>query len=83
MTVVIFAGSLFIGEGFHLWRVLAIYLAAVLSSIIAIILKNYKEEYHPLKINLIQMLLTGIIVTLFSLLTEDIRSNRWSSQAVG
>jgi len=81
-TVIIFAESLFAEQGFHLRGILAVFMASVLSAVIAIILKNYKKEFHPLKINFLPMLLTGIIVTATSFLVEDVKANRWSPQAV-
>ncbi len=81
-TVLIFADSLFAQAGFHLWGVIALYLAAILSSIASIIIKNYRGDYHPLKINFIPMLITGIAVTLISLFFEDIGKNRWTLKAV-
>lgn len=81
-TVIIFAESMFTETEFHLWGIIAIYLASLSCAIITIILKKEKEEYHPLKINLWPILITGIVITLFSLMVEDIESNTWSVEAV-
>ncbi len=81
-TILIFADSLFDQAGFHLWGVIALYLAAIFSLIASIIIKNYKGEYHPLKINFIPMLITGVALTLVSLLVEDIGKNQWTPKAV-
>lgn len=81
-TLIIFAESIIARMEFHLWGILAIYIASISSAIISIILKKEKKEYHPLKINLWPILITGVVITLVSLFTEDIQSNRWSMGAV-
>ncbi len=81
-TIIIFAESLFMEAEFHLWGIVAVYVASISSSIIAIILKREKKDYHPLKINLWPILLTGIVITLFSFLVEDLENNTCSLEAI-
>jgi drug/metabolite transporter (DMT)-like permease len=81
-TVIIFAESLLSEMTFHFWGIFAVYIGSISSAIISIILKKDKTQYHPLKINLWPILLTGIFITLFSLFVEDLEKNVWSASAV-
>lgn len=74
--LLIFSESAFSGKGLHIYGMLAVFISSFLGAVITIILKKYKNYYHPLKINFFPVLFTGIIVTLFSLLTENVYENR-------
>lgn len=81
-TLIIFAESLLSEMTFHFWGILAVYIGSISSAIISIILKKEKTPFHPLRINLWPILLTGIVITLFSLFVEDLQRNVWSTSAV-
>lgn len=80
--LLIFSETLFSGAGLHLYGMLAVYMSSFLGAIITIILKKYKDYYHPLRINFFPVLLTGIIVTIFSLLTENIGDNKFTASGI-
>jgi len=80
--IIIFSESLFQNTEFHFYGMLAVYFAAFSQAVITIILKKYKRGYHPLKINLFPILVTGIIITAHSLLLEDFSKNSFTLPAI-
>ena len=73
--VTIFSVTIFKRIGFHFYGMIAIYLSSLSQAMMAIILKKYKGQYHPLKINFVPILATGIIIMGFSIAVENLSSN--------
>lgn len=71
----IFSETIFKGMGFHLYGMIAVYLSSLSQAAMTIILKKHKGQYHPLKINLFPILLTGIIIIGFSFTAENLNEN--------
>jgi drug/metabolite transporter (DMT)-like permease len=73
--LIIFSETVFKGMRFHLYAMIAVYFSSLSQAVMTIILKKYKGKYHPLKINLFPILLTGIIITGFSFAIENLNDN--------
>ena len=73
--VIFFSHSLFSGTGFHTLGMIAIFMGSFSQSALAVILKKHGKSFHPLKINLFPLMISGVLITGFSFLIEDIRSN--------
>jgi len=73
--VTIFSVTILKGIGFHFYGMIAVYLSSLSQAMMAIILKKYKGQYHPLKINFFPILATGIIITGFSFAVENLSNN--------
>lgn len=80
--ITIFSETIFKSIGFHFYGMIAVYLASVFTAIMAIYLKKNKDDYHPIRINLWPLLLSGIIITGFGLLVENIESNTFTVSAL-
>ncbi|ODS35232.1 MAG: hypothetical protein A7315_01915 [Candidatus Altiarchaeales archaeon WOR_SM1_79] len=73
--LIIFSETIFKSTGFHLYGMIAVYFSSLSQAVMTIILKKYKGKYHPLKINLFPILLTGILITGFSFGIENLNNN--------
>lgn len=71
----IFSETIFKGIGFHLYGMIAVYFSSLSQAVMALILKKYKDQYHPVRINLFPILLTGIMITGFSFVIENLNDN--------
>jgi len=80
--ITIFSETVFKSMGFHLYGMIAIYLASVFQAFMAIYLKKNKDHYHPIKINIWPLLISGIIITGVGLLVENIKSNTFTVPAL-
>ncbi len=80
--ITIFSETVFKSKGFHLYGMIAVYLASVFQAIMAIYLKKNKDHYHPIRINIWPLLLSGTIITGFGLLMENIKSNTFTVSAL-
>lgn len=80
--ITIFSKNILTGIGFHFYGMIAIFLASVSQAVMVIILKKNQDNFHPLKINLFPMLITGILITGFSFLVENISKNTFTTPAI-
>lgn len=81
-VVTIFSDSLVHHSRFHFYGGLAVYLSSLSQAVMILILRKHREKFHPLRINLVPLFLTGIIVLALSLLTEDVTRNAWTFSGV-
>lgn len=78
----IFSEPILKNGGFHLAGMISVYLASFSAALVTLIIRKTKEKFHPIKINLIPVISTGILITGTSFLVEDIGKNRFTASAL-
>lgn len=81
--VVIFSEHLSIqGISGYMWGILAVLVSSALQSFATVSVKKFGKEIHPLSINFIPILLSGIGMTAYGLTAEDISYLKFDSNSV-
>jgi putative membrane protein PagO len=73
---VIFAGNIAAGDGMGIWGMLALLISAILASLTSVIIKKNSGNYHPFASLFIPIALGGVLLAVWGLLFEDVRSMR-------
>jgi drug/metabolite transporter (DMT)-like permease len=74
---VIFADGIEAGGGMGKWGMLALIVSAILASFTSVIIKKYSRDYHPFASLFIPTALGGVLLAVWGLLFEDVRSMRF------
>ncbi|MBN1271094.1 MAG: EamA family transporter [Candidatus Aminicenantes bacterium] len=77
----IFSEPLIKNSGFNLPGMISVYLASVSAALVTLIIRKSKEKFHPIKVNLVPVITTGILITGISLLLEDVGRSRLTVSA--
>jgi len=80
--LMIFSDTFKSGLKLHIFAVIAIFISSLSFSIIDIIMRKKREEYHPLKINLFPILISGILLTGISPFFENISKNNLTFSSI-
>lgn len=81
-VLIIFSENLFSGLNFHFLGMFAIFLSSLSFAFVDVILRKYKDSYHPLRINVIPLFISGTALMTYSLFFENIKTNSFTSSAV-
>jgi drug/metabolite transporter (DMT)-like permease len=68
---VIFSENLSLGYNINLLAISAIFLSSLVQAIVAVGIKKYGQNLHPLSMNLVPMFISGIILLIFGAAFED------------
>ena len=80
--LLIFSENLLSGIDFHFIGMLAILLSSLSFAFVDVILRKYKDNYNPLRINVIPLLTSGLLLIIYSLIFENIKQNNFTTSAV-
>lgn len=80
--LLIFSENLLLGIDFHFIGMLAILLSSLSFAFVDVILRKYKDNYNPLRINVIPLLTSGLLLIIYSLIFENIKQNNFTTSAV-
>jgi drug/metabolite transporter (DMT)-like permease len=79
---VIFADNISAGGGMGMWGMLALIASAILASLTSVIIKKYSGDYHPFASLFIPSAVGALLLAVWGLLFEDVRSMRFDALTI-
>ncbi len=82
-VLIIFSEKLGLGPDLALWGMVALVASAATSGYAIVLVKRYLTEISPIVLTTMQMTLAAVLIILLGLVTEDLRTMRFTTSALG